>query len=152
MGHLSVTSTGHQWVSAAIGMHKSCVFTIPMKEKSAENVMQAYLSNIFVHKGGNIAILSDNRTEFKNNALSEACDQLTIKRIFSTPFYTQWNSRIKIMHNSLKRTLTKFLESSDLEWDELLPFVCYCYNIFPRRNGIELSSLSCLVMSQWKTG
>ena len=35
-----------------------------MKEKSAENVMQAYLSNIFAHKAGSKATLSDNRTEF----------------------------------------------------------------------------------------
>ena len=30
-----------------------------------------------------------------------------------------------------------FLESGDLEWDDLLPFACYCYNIFPISNGIE---------------
>ena len=41
------------------------------------------------------------------------------------------------VHNFLKRTLTKFLESSDLKWDKLLPFACYCYNIFPGNNGTE---------------
>ena len=57
-----------------------------MKEKSAENV-QAYPSNIFAHKGGSIAILGDNGTEFKNTALNEACNQLGTKRIFSKPFH-----------------------------------------------------------------
>ena len=41
------------------------------------------------------------------------------------------------MHNFLKRTLTKFLNNSDLEWDEFLPFTCYCYNIFPSSNGTK---------------
>ena len=36
-----------------------------MKDKSSENVMQAYLSNIFAHKGGSIAILSDYETELE---------------------------------------------------------------------------------------
>ena len=41
------------------------------------------------------------------------------------------------MHNFLKRTLTKFLYSSDLEWDEIPPFTCYSCNIFPSSNCTE---------------
>ena len=41
-----------------------------MKEKSAESVMQAYLSGIFAHKGGSIAILISNGTEFKNTTIN----------------------------------------------------------------------------------
>ena len=33
--------------------------------------------------------------------------------------------------------LTKFLESSDMEWDALLPLACWCYNIFPGSHGTE---------------
>ena len=44
------------------------MFTISMKEKS-ENVVQAYFSGILAHKGGNLAILSDNGTEFKNKSI-----------------------------------------------------------------------------------
>ena len=41
-----------------------------MKEKVTENVMEAYLSSAFAHKGGSIAILTDNGTEFKNTVLN----------------------------------------------------------------------------------
>ena len=54
--------------------------------KSAENVAQAYLSGILAHKGGSVAILNDNGTQFKNIALNEACNQIGIKRLFSNPF------------------------------------------------------------------
>ena len=64
-------------------MHTSYVFAIPIKEKSAENVRQAYLTGVFAHKGGSIAILSDNGREFKNSSLNEACNQLSTKRIIS---------------------------------------------------------------------
>ena len=96
-------------------MYTSYVFTISIKEKSAENVMQAYLSGISVHKGGSIAILRDNGTEFKNTTLNEVCDQHGIKGIFSNPFFLQGNSRIENMYNFLMRTLTKFVETSDKE-------------------------------------
>ena len=45
-------------------MYTPYVSTVPMKEKSAENSAQAYLSDIFAHIGESIAILSDNRTAF----------------------------------------------------------------------------------------
>ena len=55
-------------------MHTSYVFTVPIKEKSAENAVQAYLSGIIAHEGGSVAFLSDNGTEFEDTTLNEACD------------------------------------------------------------------------------
>ena len=76
IGYLPVTSRGHWWALTAICMHASYVFAITVKEKSAENVVQAYLSGIFAHRGGSIFIVSDTGTEFKNTTFNEACDQL----------------------------------------------------------------------------
>ena len=67
-------------------------------------------------------ILSDDGTEFKNTVLQDVCEQCGIKRLFSNSFHPQGNLRIENVHNFLKRTLTKFLESSDLEWDEQSSF------------------------------
>ena len=72
---------------------------------------------ILVQKGVNVVILSYNGTEFKNKVLNEVCDQLDIKRLFSNPFHPQGNAKVENVHNFLKRTLTKFLDSSSLEWD-----------------------------------
>ena len=63
IGHLPVISRGHWWALTAKYIHTSYVFAILMNEKSAENVVQAYLSGIFTHKGGSIAVLSDNGTD-----------------------------------------------------------------------------------------
>ena len=108
-----------------------------MKEKSAENVVPACLSSILAHKGGSITVLFDNGTEFKYIALNEVCDQLDNKRLFSSPFHTQGNVKVENIHNFLKRAFTKFLDYSNHEWDQLLVFTCYCYNIFPGSNGTQ---------------
>ena len=114
----------------------SYVFAVSMKEKKiAENVVQAYFSDTLAHKGGSLAILTDNGTEFKNKVLNEICDQWHTKSLFANSFHLQGNAKVENVHNFLKRTLTKFLDNSNLEWDELLPFACYCYNIFPSSNG-----------------
>ena len=65
IGHLPISFNGNMWALMAICVHTSYIFAVPMKEKSVENVVQAYLSGILTHKGGSVAILSDNGTELK---------------------------------------------------------------------------------------
>ena len=87
IGHLPITFNGNSLVLMAICLHTSYVFTVPMKEKSAENVVQAYLSGILANNNGSVAILSDNGTTFKNEMFNEVCDQLGIKRLFANSFH-----------------------------------------------------------------
>ena len=63
--------------------------------------------------------------------------QLGIKHIFSKPYRPQGNSHIENIHNFLKRTLTKFLSSSDAVWNRILPFACFCFNITPTADDLE---------------
>ena len=42
------------------------MFAVPVKDKTAESVIQAYSSGILAYKGGSVTILTDNGTEFKN--------------------------------------------------------------------------------------
>ena len=124
MAHLPVMSKGNRWALTASCLKTSYVFAVPVKEKLAENVNQVYLLGILAHKGGCVAILSDSRTELKIKLLMKHVINFEFRGYFS-------------MHNSLKWILAKFLESRNLEWDALLPFACYCYNMFPSSNGTE---------------
>ena len=83
IGHLPVMSKGNRWALTTICLHTLHIFTVPGKEMSAENIIQAYLSGTLAPKGGSVAIFSDNGTQFKNKAVNEACV------IHSTPKVTQ---------------------------------------------------------------
>ena len=61
--------------------------------------------------------LSDKGTELKNNQMNIILKHLGIKHIYSNPYRPQGNSRRENVHNILKRMLTKFLSSLDIEWD-----------------------------------
>ena len=69
--HRSLTCNFQQQQGAlmAICLHTCYVFAVPMKGTSAENIVQAYLSNILTHKSGSVAKLNENGTEFKNKML-----------------------------------------------------------------------------------
>ena len=134
IGLLLITSEGKRWAMTAICLHTPYMFMIPLKVKSTERVIQAYLSGILANTIRSVAILSDVGTEFKNKVLNEVCHQLGIKRLFSNPNPPQGNAKVENVNNFLKITLTKFLNRSELEQDELILFACYCYNIFPGSN------------------
>ena len=60
------TSKGKRYAVTVICMLTGYVFCIPLKTKTAEEVLQAYVDNVYSKFGGSIKILSDNGTKFKN--------------------------------------------------------------------------------------
>ena len=68
IGHLPLMSKGKKWAMTTICLHTSYVFAVPMKEKSSENVVQAYLSGILAHKSESVKICSENGTEIKKQS------------------------------------------------------------------------------------
>ena len=87
LDHLAIMSEGNRWAWTAICLHTSYMFMIPIKDKSTENSVQAYLSGKLANKGRSVVILSDKGTESKSRVQNEACDQLGIKRLFYNQFH-----------------------------------------------------------------
>ena len=137
IGKLLVTTLGNRYVLTCIDLLTSYVIAVPMLDKTAESMVEAYLSGILSRMGASMVCLSDNGCELKNNQLNMVLKQLGIKHIFSNPYRPQGNSHIKNIHNFLKRTLTKFLSSSDAEWDRILPFTCYWFNTTQTADNLE---------------
>ena len=100
-------------------------------------MVDAYHSGIHSRTGASMVYLSDNGSELKNSQMNTVLKQLGIKFIFSNPYRPQGNSNIENVHNFLKRTLTKFLSSTDAEWDKILPFSCYSFNTTPTADDSE---------------
>ena len=65
------TSKGKRYALTIICMLTGYVFCIPLKTKTAEEVLQAYIDNVYSKFGGSLKILSDNGTEFKNKIFEQ---------------------------------------------------------------------------------
>ena len=61
------TSRKHRYALTVICMLTGYVFCVPLKTKAIEEVIQAYIDNVYSKFGGLIKMLSDNGTEFKNS-------------------------------------------------------------------------------------
>ena len=137
IGKLPTTSSGNKYALTCIDLLTSYVIAVPMLDKTVNSVVEVYLSGILSRAGASMVCLLDNDFELKSNQMNTIWKQLGIKHIYSNLYRYQGNSRIENVHNFLKRMLTKFLSSSDTEWDKVLPFACYCFNSTPTSDDLE---------------
>ena len=128
------SSKGNRYALTAICMLTGITFCIPLKNKTAEEVIKAYLNHICCVFGPSKKIFTDNGTEFKNKMWEEVYKLLrTHHRV--TPIYSpQCNGRIEGFHRFLKATVGKQIQKG-LEWDDLVWKATSAYNFFPTESS-----------------
>ena len=100
------------------------VFCVPLKTKTAEEVTQAYIDNVYSKFGGSLKILSDNGTEFNNKVFEEVAKELGVEyKLYTLPYHPASNGRIEGFHAFPKACISKHV-SPQLEWDVLVPLAC----------------------------
>ena len=131
------TSHGHRYALTAVCMLTGFTWCIPLKTKTADEVVKAYLDHIYSLFGGSVKIMMDNGTEFKNKLFKEVVAKLgTEFSIHSPPYRLQSNGKIEGLHRFLKVSIGKHINHG-LEWDELTPMATACYNFFPNCSARE---------------
>ena len=131
------SSKGNRYALTAVCMHTGYTFCIPIKNKSAEEVVTVWRNHISFPFGVCRKLLSDNGTEFKNDLFTQVAEQLGVKRkIYTAPYRPQSNGHIEGFHNFLKACLSKHI-SRHREWDDGLPLATAFYNWLPNQLSKE---------------
>ena len=105
------------------------VFCVPLKTKMAEEVIQAYIDNVYSKFGGSLKMLSDNGTEFKNKMFEQISKELGLEcKLYTPPYHPASNDRIEGFHAFLKACITKHV-ATQLEWDVLIPLGLCCIQL-----------------------
>ena len=116
--------------------YRLCIlYTI--ENETAEEVLQAYIDNVYSKFGGSTKILSDNGTEFKNKVFAQVAKELgVLHKVYTPPYHPASNGRIEGFHAFLKACISKHI-SPQLEWDDLVPLACDAYNFIPHEHSKE---------------
>ena len=131
------TSKGRRYSLTIIYMLTGYVFCIPLKTKTADKVLQAYIDNVYSKFGGSLKILSDNGTEFKNKIFEQIAKELgVVYKLYTPPYHPASNGRIEGFHAFLKACISKHI-LPQLEWDDLVPLSCAAYNFIPNEHSKE---------------
>ena len=102
-----------------------------MKSKSADDVIHAYIETILPQIGPSRFILMGNGTEFKNDTMSNVLSSLNTEHKFTMVYFLRRNSRLENPHTLLKRSISKYIDILDVEWDKCLNLAMYAFNISP---------------------
>ena len=131
------SKAGHKYALTVICMLTGYVFCIPLKTNQANEVLQAYIDNVYAKFGGSLKILSDNGTEFKNQLFEKVAKELGVKhKIYTAPYRPSSNGCIEGFHNFLKACISKHV-SPRLEWTSVVPLACTAYNFLPNEHSME---------------
>ena len=113
------------------------VLCIPLKTKTAMEVVQDYIDNMYAKFGGSLQILSGNGTEFKNQIFEHVAKELGVKyKKYTPPYCPTSNGQIEGFHNFLKSCISKHI-SSRFEWMAVAPLACAAYNFIPNEHSCE---------------
>ena len=113
------------------------IFCVPLKTKTAEEVIQTYIDNIYSKFRGSMKILSDNGTKFKNKIFEQVDKELGVEhKLYTPPYHPASNGRIEEFHAFLKACIAKHVVPQ-LEWDVLVPLACAGYNFIPNEHSKE---------------
>ena len=132
------TSRKHRYaLTVIICMLTGYVICVPLKTKAAEEVIQAYIDNVYSKFGGSLKMLSDNGTEFKNKIFEQVAKELGLEyKLYAPPYHPASNGRIEGFHTFLKACIAKHV-ALQLEWDVLIPLACAAYNFIPNEHSKE---------------
>ena len=130
------SSKGNRYTLTAVCMLTGFTFCIPIKNKSAEEVVMAWRNHSFPFSVCR-KLLTNNGTEFKNELFNTVAEQLGVERkIYTPPYRPQSNGCIKGFHNFLKTCLSKHI-SRNREWDDVTPLATASYNWLPNQHSRE---------------
>ena len=132
------SSRGNKYVLTVIDMLTGFTMAVPIRNKNAETICEAYRDNIYCVFVGSSRILTDNGLEFKNKEMQEVCATLGLKHIFSPVYTPQSNGRLEGWHRFFKACIVKHIHSRGVKWDELVPLAVSAYNFFPCQSSKEL--------------
>ena len=131
------SSHGNKYALTVICMLSGWTWCIPIPDKTASVVVQAYLKHVHHVFGPSRKILSDNGTEFSNKLFEIVAKELGVEhKIHSPPYRPQSNGRIEGFHAFLKTCLAKHV-SANIEWDEVCTLATAAYNFLPNEHSKE---------------
>ena len=101
---------------------------VPIKNKTAEVVAEAFWSRWICRFGVPIQLISDRGLEFTNSVINRLSTRLGIDKRLTSGFHPTSNGMIEIRNKSLARYIRSVIDESTLYWEELIPAVMFSYN------------------------
>jgi RNase H-like domain found in reverse transcriptase/Reverse transcriptase (RNA-dependent DNA polymerase)/Integrase zinc binding domain len=105
------------------------VVAVPLQNQETTTLASALVENLILKYGlfNEIALLSDNGSNYASSLFNSICKLLGITKLCSTIYHAQTN-QVERYHRELGNYLRAFGHSDTENWDLLVPFAAFQYN------------------------
>ena len=130
-GPLPKTNRGATIILVLIDHFTRWAEPIALRRAEVSDVVAA-LRDVWMPKHGVPAtLLSDNGRQFVASVVREFCENVGIRKIYSTPYHPQGNSVVESYMRTLKKGLATLVAEDGHDWDLYLPAVALAHNSTP---------------------
>jgi hypothetical protein len=136
-GPLHMTSRGNLHYVSMIDEFSKYVVVTPIPDTKAVTVAKAMWYDLVLLYGVPAEVITDNAKTFVAGIFQEVCTRLHIKKLNCTPHHSAGNAIAERPFRTFHDMVSKYLVSTDLEWDELIKEVASCYNMTPHNTTGE---------------
>ena len=127
IGPMPTTRPAFKYAVVAVDYFTKWAEAKPLAVISSRKVQEFIWESIICHFGIPHEIVSDNGTQFDSNKFRDFCDDLGIKKSFSSVNHPQMNGQVEAVNKIIKFNLKTKLEESKGLWAEELLKVLWAY-------------------------
>ena len=124
------SAAGHKYVLTAIDRLTHWPEMVPLMDKRAETVADAFFENILCRHGTPAVVVSDNGTEF-DGVFDVLARKYGVKRIRTSPYHPQANGIVERLHGYMRGSLAAMSTADQAQWHRLLPVTAFSYRATP---------------------
>lgn len=125
IGPLPKGKGGTSHAIVAIDYFTKWVEAEPLTKITEANTSKFVWKNIICRFGIPHSLVSDNGRQFDNKKVREMCEELGIRKHFSSPHHPQANGQVEAVNKTIKQILKKKLDASKGAWVDELPHVLW---------------------------
>jgi hypothetical protein len=124
---LPTTKNGNKYVIVFMDYLTKWPEAVPMKNISARDVAQVFISEVLCRHGVPKMLLSDRGGNFLSDLMTQVLHQTGTVKLNTTSYHPQTDGLVERFNRTLTEMLTMYCHQHKTEWDELLPLVLFAY-------------------------
>uniref|UniRef100_A0A1I7W6P8 Integrase catalytic domain-containing protein n=1 Tax=Heterorhabditis bacteriophora TaxID=37862 RepID=A0A1I7W6P8_HETBA len=108
-------------------------YILSMKDAFSKWIVtsEKYLTEGCLKLGTPRVVVTDNGTNFKSGTFTEALKLMGIEHQVTSPYHKNSNGQVERLHRTLEECLSAYVNNTQSDWDNYLPFITFAINTMP---------------------